>query len=160
LYSDAGTVSTQAPKSDLNVLVASKVASSKRFPGSCIDEATSELSSEDDSKPPTKAPDSKRPAPKTPTKLDRDQLETHSAKVGKRAEKKYVEESSSDNFHNDTNDPDFVDDENTVRSGKKIIHNSSSTDELQEVPEDPNVVNSRQNRGVTIGYTGSLLCTT
>ncbi len=85
--------------------------------------------------------------------------ETQSAKVGKRAEKKYVEESSSDNFHNDTNDPDFVDDENTVRSGKKIIHNSSSTDELQEVPEDPNVVNSRQNRGVTIGYTGSLLCT-
>jgi hypothetical protein len=81
-------------------------------------------------------------SPKKPTKLDRDQLEAHSAEVSEQAEKNHHadEESSSDDFQDDVNDPDFVDDEDIVRSGNKIIHNSSSTEELQEVPEEPDVI--------------------
>ncbi len=111
-HSDAGTVETQPSKPHYNVEVAARVSPYSRHPGSFMDDANSELSSDNDSKHPAKNADTKRPARKKPFTLDKGHAFTHSATVGQPSEKEADEESSGSDFQADADDYD--DDEDMV----------------------------------------------
>lgn len=80
---------------------------------------------------------------KKPIKLDKDHVSTHSAEVGQPAEKHQQaneesssdEESSSNGFQGDADDPDCVDEEEMG-----LAVSPSSTEEVKDVPEGPNVI--------------------
>jgi hypothetical protein len=128
LYPDAGTVDTQPPKPDSKVREASQVTPTKWPLDSYMEDMDSGLSSDNNSKPPTKNSDSKRPAKKKPIEL------TRATKVGRPAEKHQEtdEESSSNDFQADATDPDYVDEDPSVDE------NPSIAEEVQDVPQDPN----------------------
>jgi hypothetical protein len=102
---DAGTVETQPPEPDLSVQEASRVTPTKWPPNSHMEDADSELSSDNDSKPTAENSYSKRPARKKPIEL------TRAAKVGPPAEKHQEadEESSGNDFQGFSDNPDYVD---------------------------------------------------
>jgi hypothetical protein len=109
--SDAGTVETQPPRPDLNVREASRVTPTKGPPDSYMEYVDSELSPDNDSKPPAKNSYSKRPARKKPIEL------TRAAKVGRPAEKHQEadEESSADDFQTDAGaDPGYIDEDPSI----------------------------------------------
>jgi hypothetical protein len=87
-----------------------------------MEDADSDPSSDNDSKPPAKNSYSKRPARKKPIAM------TRAAKVSRSAERhqEVDDESSVDGFQADADDPDYVDEEPSIAK------------EVRDVPQDPN----------------------
>jgi hypothetical protein len=108
--SDAGTVETQPPERDLNAREAPRVTPTKRPPNAYMEDADSDLTSDNDSKSPAKNAYSKRPARKKPIAM------TCAAKVSRPAERhqEVDDESSGDGFLADADDPDYVDEDPSI----------------------------------------------